>query len=315
MTTPLRIVFAGTPDFSVPALQALLDSPHRVVAVYTQPDRPAGRGRKLMASPVKQVAETAGIPVYQPPTLKDDAAVQELAALAPDLMVVVAYGLLLPQRVLDIPRLACVNIHASLLPHWRGAAPIQRALQAGDAATGVAIMRMEAGLDTGPVYLARDTAIGERETGGQLHDRLSILGAEALMAALPGIADGTLMPQAQDNERATYAHKLNKGEGLIDWGLAARQIDLQVRAFNPWPVAFTTLGGETLRIWEAEPLPGGDAGSTHPGTVSAVSRAGIDVTTGDGILRLLVLQPPGKRAMTAAEFLSARTLEGVVLGE
>lgn len=315
MTTPLRIVFAGTPDFSVPALQALLDSPHRVVAVYTQPDRPAGRGRKLMASPVKQVAETAGIPVYQPPTLKDDAAVQELAALAPDLMVVVAYGLLLPQRVLDIPRLACVNIHASLLPRWRGAAPIQRALQAGDAATGVAIMRMEAGLDTGPVYLARDTAIGERETGGQLHDRLSILGAEALMAALPGIADGTLMPQAQDNERATYAHKLNKGEGLIDWGLAARQIDLQVRAFNPWPVAFTTLGGETLRIWEAEPLPGGDAGSTHPGTVSAVSRAGIDVTTGDGILRLLVLQPPGKRAMTAAEFLSARTLEGVVLGE
>lgn len=315
MTTPLRIVFAGTPDFSVPALQALLDSPHRVVAVYTQPDRPAGRGRKLMASPVKQVAETAGIPVYQPPTLKEDAAVQELAALAPDLMVVVAYGLLLPQRVLDIPRLACVNIHASLLPHWRGAAPIQRALQAGDAATGVAIMRMEAGLDTGPVYLARDTAIGERETGGQLHDRLSILGAEALMAALPGIADGTLMPQAQDNERATYAHKLNKGEGLIDWGLAARQIDLQVRAFNPWPVAFTTLGGETLRIWEAEPLPGGDAGSTHPGTVSAVSRAGIDVTTGDGILRLLVLQPPGKRAMTAAEFLSARTLEGVVLGE
>jgi len=315
MTTPLRIVFAGTPDFSVPALQALLDSPHRVVAVYTQPDRPAGRGRKLMASPVKQVAETAGIPVYQPPTLKDDAAVQELAALAPDLMVVVAYGLLLPQRVLDIPRLACVNIHASLLPHWRGAAPIQRALQAGDAATGVAIMRMEAGLDTGPVYLARDTAIGERETGGQLHDRLSILGAEALMAALPGIADGTLMPQAQDDERATYAHKLNKGEGLIDWGLAARQIDLQVRAFNPWPVAFTTLGGETLRIWEAEPLPGGDAGSTHPGTVSAVSRAGIDVTTGDGILRLLVLQPPGKRAMTAAEFLSARTLEGVVLGE
>jgi len=313
MSPSLRIVFAGTPDFSVPPLQALLDSPHEVVAVYTQPDRPAGRGRKLMASPVKQVAEAAGIPVCQPRTLKDETAIAELAGYTPDLMVVVAYGLLLPQAVLDIPRLGCVNIHASLLPRWRGAAPIQRAVQAGDERTGVAIMRMEAGLDTGPVYLARETVIGERETGGQLHDRLSTLGAEALMAALPGIADGSLPAVSQDADEATYAHKLEKKEGRIDWSLDAAAIDRQIRAFNPWPVAFTTLGGETLRIWDAAPLSGTQS-SGVPGSVITASKAGVDVATGGGILRLLAVQPAGKRQMAVAEFLNARQLDGVVFG-
>ena len=198
MSVPLRIIFAGTPDFSVPALEGLLTSTHEVVAVYTQPDRPAGRGRRLTASPVKQTAEAAGVPVHQPASLRDDAAAQQLQELSPDLMVVVAYGLILPQRVLDIPRLGCVNIHASILPRWRGAAPIQRAIESGDATSGVAIMRMEAGLDTGPVFLARETPIGPRETGGQLHDRLAAIGAEALLSALTGIADGSLSPQPQD---------------------------------------------------------------------------------------------------------------------
>ena len=312
MSPSLRIVFAGTPDFSVPPLQALLGSSHQVVAVYTQPDRPAGRGRKLAASPVKQAAVEAGVPVHQPPSLKDDTAVEELAALKPDLMIVVAYGLLLPQRVLDIPRLGCVNIHASLLPRWRGAAPIQRAILAGDRSTGVAIMRMEAGLDTGPVYLMRETEIGPRETGGALHDRLSMLGAEALTDALPGIAAGTLPPVPQDDAGAVYAKKIEKAEGEIDWRAPAHAIDRQIRAFNPWPVAFTTHEGQPLRIWEAEPLPSTAPGT--PGLVVAEGRDGIDVATGDGWLRISLIQAPGKRPMSAAEFLNARSLEGVVLG-
>ena len=305
MSAPLRVIFAGTPDFSVPALEGLLTSTHEVAAVYTQPDRPAGRGRRLTASPVKQTAEAAGVPVHQPPSLRDDAAVQQLQELAPDLMVVVAYGLILPQRVLDIPRLGCVNIHASMLPRWRGAAPIQRAIEAGDATSGVAIMRMEAGLDTGPVFLAR-------ETGGQLHDRLAVIGAEALLSALPGIADGSLSPQLQDDGCATYARKIEKSEGLIDWHAPAVEIDRKIRAFNPWPVAYTRHGGDVLRVWESEPLPGTAAGA--PGTVFNASRDGIDVVTGNGLLRLVRLQPPGKRAMSAGDFLNARSLAGAVLG-
>jgi methionyl-tRNA formyltransferase len=312
MSAPLRVIFAGTPDFSVPALEGLLASPHEVVAVYTQPDRPAGRGRRLTASPVKQTAEAAGVPVHQPASLRDDAAAQQLRELAPDLMVVVAYGLILPQRVLDIPRLGCVNIHASLLPRWRGAAPIQRAIEAGDATSGVAIMRMEAGLDTGPVFLARDTPIGPRETGGQLHDRLAAIGAEALLSALPGIADGSLSPQPQNDDCATYAHKIEKSEGLIDWNAPAVSIDRKIRAFSPWPVAYTYHGDEVLRVWESEPLPGTAAGA--PGSVVNASRDGIDVVTGDGLLRLVRLQPPGKRAMSAGDFLNARSLDGAVLG-
>ena len=310
MAHSLRIVFAGTPDFAVPPLKALLAAGHRVVAVYTQPDRPAGRGRKLVASPVKQAAEAAGIPVFQPVTLKDGAAVEALVALRPDLMVVVAYGLLLPQRVLDVPRLACINVHASLLPRWRGAAPIQRAVLAGDRMTGVAIMRMEAGLDTGPVYLVRETEIGPRQTAGDLHERLSKLGAEALIDALPGIADGSLRPQPQDPRAATYAHKIDKAEGRIDWRRGAAEIGRQVRAFNPWPVAFTIVAGDTVRIWEAESLADMSGDAARPGKVLAAGKTGIDVATGHGVLRITRLQLAGKRAMSAAEFLNARTLSG-----
>ncbi len=311
MATPLRIVFAGTPDFSVPPLKALLDSPHEVAAVYTQPDRPAGRGRKLTPSPVKLVAQEHDIPVFQPKTLRDPEAIAELRALQPDLMVVVAYGLLLPPEVLEIPRLGCINIHASILPRWRGAAPIQRAIQAGDRESGVSIMRMEEGLDTGPVYLVRRTPIDEEDTGGTLHDRLSRLGAEALMEALPGIADGTLQPVAQNDEEATYASKLEKKEAAIDWRQPAWKIERQVRAFNPWPVAHTRYENANLRIWEAHAIEGLAA---EPGTVMSATRDGVDVATGEGLLRIARLQMPGKRAMEAADFINAHAIQGVVLG-
>jgi len=307
----LRIVFAGTPEFSVPPLRALLASPHRVVAAYTQPDRPAGRGRQLAASPVKALAAAHGVPVHQPVNFRAEADVAALEALAADLMVVVAYGLLLPQRVLDAPRLGCVNIHASLLPRWRGAAPIQRAILAGDAETGITIMQMEAGLDTGPMLHVRRLPIAPGETAGSLHDRLSTLGAEALLEALPGIETGTLTPVAQDDAAATYAKKLQKDEALVDWGRSAPEIERQVRAFNPWPIAETRLDGQALRIWRAVALAG-QGGA--PGAVLAASRDGIDVATGDGVLRVLELQPPGRRAMTAQDFLNARRIDGVTLG-
>jgi methionyl-tRNA formyltransferase len=307
----LRILFAGTPEFSVPPLVALLGSGHAVVGVYTQPDRPAGRGRQLAASPVKALALAHGVPVHQPTSFKSADEVRALEEQGADLMVVVAYGLLLPQRVLDAPRLGCVNIHASLLPRWRGAAPIQRAVLAGDPETGITIMQMEAGLDTGPMLLVRRQPIAPDETGGSLHDKLSVLGAEALMAALPGIEAGTLAPQRQDDALATYARKLQKGEALIDWAAPALAIERQVRAFNPWPVAETRLDGETLRIWRAQAIdgPGGAAG-----TVVATSRDGIDVATGDGRLRVLELQPPGRRVMSARDYLNSRDLAGARLG-
>ena len=312
--TPLRIIFAGTPEFSVPSLEALLAAGQEIVAVYTQPDRPAGRGRKLSPSPVKEAALAHGLPVFQPLTLKDEAAVTGLRALAADLMVVVAYGLLLPQAVLDAPRLGCVNVHASLLPRWRGAAPIQRALLAGDVETGVTIMRMAAGLDTGPMYLLHPLVIAPRETGGSLSDQLARMGAQALVEALPGVADGSLIPVPQDDSQANYAHKLTKAEAEIDWSRPAMEIDRLIRAFDPWPVAQTRLEGYSLRLWGCELTDIIPPPAALPGQVLAASKGGIEVATGAGVLRLTRLQPPGKRPMSAAEFLNARRLDDARLG-
>ena len=312
MTTRLRIVFAGTPDFAVPPLEALHAAGHDLVAVYTQPDRPAGRGQALTASPVKRRALEFGLTVEQPATLKSPGAVEQLRGFGADLMVVVAYGLILPQAVLDVPRLGCWNIHASLLPRWRGAAPIQRAILAGDAVTGITIMQMEAGLDTGPMLLVRETAIGPRELGGELHDRLSQLGAAAIVAAIGEWQAGGIKPVTQPAEGATYAAKLSKAEARIDWAQPAVVIDRQVRAFNPWPVAETTWEGRQLRVWQSEPEP--SAAGAPPGTVLECSAGRILVATGDGALRLLALQLAGRRAMSAAEFLNANTLAGARLG-
>jgi methionyl-tRNA formyltransferase len=296
----------------VPALQALLRSSHRVVAVYTQPDRPAGRGQQVAASAVKQCAMRHGVPVEQPATLKDAAAVERLQQWSADLMIVAAYGLLLPQSVLDTPRLGCINIHASLLPRWRGAAPIQRAIQLGDAHSGVTIMQMEAGLDTGPMLLARPTPIAPRETAATLHDRLAALGAQALLDSLDEIAAGAATPQAQPAAGVTYAAKIRKEEAAIDWSRPAVEIDRQIRAFNPWPIAQTQWNGQQLRVWDAEPIESPAAPS--PGKVLATSAAGIDVGTGRGALRLTRVQAAGRKAMSAAEFLNAHRLDGAVLG-
>ncbi|MEA3640960.1 MAG: methionyl-tRNA formyltransferase [Lamprobacter sp.] len=311
-----RIVFAGTPTFAVPALSALVTAGWPVVAVYTQPDRPAGRGRKTAIGPVKQAALDAGIPVFQPRSLKGPEALAQLQALAPDLMVVAAYGLILPNAVLDCPRLGCINIHASLLPRWRGAAPIQRAIAAGDEQTGISLMQMEQGLDTGPVFATQHTRIGARETGGSLHDRLAAIGAKLLLDTLPALCERALTPEPQDPQRASYASKLEKREAQIDWQRPAIEIDRHIRAFNPWPIAQTQYRGETLRIWEACPLD--QAATIHlsgqsPGTVLRSSSEGIDVATGDGAIRIQRLQAAGKRPISAADFARARQVDGTVL--
>ena len=307
----LSIVFAGTPEFSVPALEALAASAHRVVAVYTQPDRPAGRGQQLAMSAVKQCALRHSLPVEQPPTLRDPEAVERLAALRPDVMVVVAYGLILPANVLAIPRLGCVNIHASLLPRWRGAAPIHRALLAGDEVTGVTIMQMDAGLDTGPMLIERATPIESTDTSGTLHDRLARMGADALLEALEGISNGTLTPRAQPAEGATYAAKIRKEEARIDWTRTAIEIDRQVRALNTWPVAETRWNGQQLRVWQATAID--EACNAAPGTIIGGGADGIRVATGAGILNMKRVQLAGRKAVSAAEYLNAQRLDGAVL--
>ncbi|MCP5169480.1 MAG: methionyl-tRNA formyltransferase [Hahellaceae bacterium] len=301
---PLRIVFAGTPDFAAHSLQAVLKTRHQVVAIYTQPDRPAGRGKKLTPSPVKMVAQAHQIPVYQPINFKSDEAVAELADLKPDLMVVVAYGLLLPQRVLDIPRLGCINVHGSLLPRWRGAAPIQRALQAGDSETGITIMQMEAGLDTGPMLLKLPLTITDQDTGGSLHDKLAILGAHSLTQALTQLSDGTLSGEVQQSDLATYAHKLSKEEAQLNWLDHADNLARTVRAFNPWPVAFTVVNGERVRILKAIAEPAVAQIHSAPGTVISKDRQGIIVQCGTGQLRILELQLPGARAQSVNDFIN-----------
>ncbi|HDS1654167.1 TPA: methionyl-tRNA formyltransferase [Stenotrophomonas maltophilia] len=300
----MRIVFAGTPEFAVSSLRAAARH-HEVVAVYTQPDRPAGRGRGLAPSPVKLEAVARGIPVYQPESLKGEAAQQQLRDLQPDLMVVVAYGLILPKAVLAIPTHGCWNVHASLLPRWRGAAPIQRAIQAGDAKTGVCLMQMEAGLDTGPVLLHQELPIAATDTGGQLHDKLAELGAQVLSDGL-GLLRAGIKPIArpQPEQGVTYAHKLDKAEAKLDWAQDAGALARTVRALNPWPIAEATLAGERVRIHGAVALEA-DHGQA-PGTVLAAGRDGIDIACGQGALRLRVLQREGGKAITAADYLNAR---------
>jgi len=303
----MRIVFAGTPDFAVPPLEALIGGGFPPLAVLTQPDRHAGRGRKLQASPVKRAAMRARIPVEQPETLRQAGIADYLSSLSPDLMIVVAYGLILPPRVLGIPRHGCWNIHASLLPRWRGAAPIQRAIEAGDSETGICIMQMDEGLDTGPVLMRHSEPILPHDTGGSLHDRLAAAGAATLLHCVRLMAKGhPPQPVPQPDSGISYAEKLGKSEARIDWNLDAPSLERKVRAFNPWPVAWCDLAGERTRVWSACVV---DGVTDHaPGAVVAASAQGIDIATGKGLLRLLQLQRPGARPISAGEYLNARPL-------
>lgn len=301
-----KIIFAGTPEFSVKTLEALVHSQHTVTAVYTQPDRPAGRGRKLTPSPVKQVALQQGLPVYQPNTLRDVNEQKILADLSADLMIVVAYGLVLPQVVLQTPKLGCINVHASLLPRWRGAAPIQRAILAGDAETGVTIMQMDTGLDTGAMLYKKSCPILAEDTSATLHDRLALIGAEALLTTLENLS--SITPQLQNNTDAIYAKKMTKEEAKLDWSQSAVELERKVRAFNPWPVAFIQRGEEMLRVWQATVTPSAKLHST-PGTILQVSTAGIDVATSEGALRLEKIQFPGGRVLSVANILNSRAAD------
>lgn len=297
----MRILFAGTPEIAKVVLEALVGSEHKVVGVLTQPDKPAGRGQKIKMSPVKEIAQSFDIPVLQPESLKKNDAIQkELKAFKADLMVVVAYGLILPKNILDLPRRGCWNVHVSLLPRWRGAAPIQRAIEAGDRESGVCVMQMDAGLDTGDILHCLRCPIQPNETAEQLHDKLAYLGAQALVEALSDEAH--LVPEKQEEECATYAAKLDKAEGLIDWTLSAQQVHNKIRAFNPWPVAFAKLDEQTIRIWQSEVLDA--THNTTPGKIIDLSKDGIDVACRDGILRILQLQLPGKKVMSISDIIN-----------
>ncbi|MBS4709371.1 methionyl-tRNA formyltransferase [Aeromonas caviae] len=300
----LKLIFAGTPDFAARHLAALLSSGHEVVAVYTQPDKPAGRGQKLTASPVKELALAHDLPVYQPASLRNEAAQAELAALGADLMVVVAYGLILPKAVLDTPRLGCINVHGSLLPRWRGAAPIQRSIWAGDAETGVTIMQMDVGLDTGAMIRKVTCPIASDETSASLYDKLAGLGPQALVDTLDAMAAGDTAAEPQDDALANYAEKLSKEEARIDWSMDAVAIERCIRAFNPWPISWFEVAGQTVKVWQAEVLP--KAHGQAAGTLLKADRQGIEVATGQGVLRLLTLQPPGKKAMSVSDLLNSR---------
>ncbi|MCG6216436.1 methionyl-tRNA formyltransferase [Vibrio furnissii] len=304
MSQSLRIVFAGTPDFAARHLAALLSSEHEVIAVYTQPDRPAGRGKKLTASPVKHLALEHNIPVYQPENFKSDEAKQALASLNADIMVVVAYGLLLPKAVLDTPKLGCINVHGSILPRWRGAAPIQRSIWAGDAETGVTIMQMDVGLDTGDMLKIAKLPIDASDTSSSMYDKLAELGPQALVDCLSDIAQGTAVAVKQDDALANYAQKLSKEEAKIDWTLSAQAIERCVRAFNPWPMSHFSVAENQIKVWQSRVETGN---RTHaPGTIIQADKTGIYVATGEGILVLESLQIPGKKALPVQDILNAR---------
>ena len=315
--TPLRVIFAGTPDFSALHLKALIDSKHQLLAVYTQPDRPAGRGKKLQASPVKRLAEQAGLPVYQPASLKCETEQQRPAESGADVLVVVAYGLILPQAILDAPRLGCLNVHASLLPRWRGAAPIQRAIEAGDAATGITIMQMDAGLDTGNMLASASCEIDTETTAASLHDELARMGESLLLQVLTDLPAHQAQARQQNNDLATYAHKILKAEAEIDWDQGAQLLDRIIRAFNPFPICFSTLGGERVKIWQASPA-GSEAAPGAPGTILRADHHGILVNCGSGQLNIQRLQLPGGKALTAEQILNARHAQfaaGTVFGK
>ncbi len=319
-----RLIFAGTPDFALASLQGLVESGRTPVAVLTQPDRPAGRGRKLTASPVKRYAQEHDILVLQPTTLRDDALVDELRALEPDLLIVAAYGLILPQAVLDIPTHGCLNVHASALPRWRGAAPIQAAILAGDEITGISLMSMTAGLDCGPVFHIEEVEIGRDETAGELHDRLAALGGNTLVAQLDRIVAGEIDATEQDESRVTYAPKIDKQDAAIDWSLSAAELARRVRAYNPFPGAFTHVGAASaaksglkaplpetrIKIWRVAETQG----DGEPGTVLQCDRERIVVACGEGALQIFELQLPGKRRAPAQQFLQQFDLCGMRLG-
>lgn len=300
----MRVLFAGTPDFAAAHLQALLDAPDiSVIGVYSQPDRPAGRGKKLTASPVKKLAVEYQLPVFQPQSLKDPEQQRILSELQADIMVVVAYGLILPQAVLDAPRLGCINVHASILPRWRGAAPIQRAIEAGDSETGVTIMQMDAGLDTGAMLSVSRCEIDSSETSASLHQKLEQLGAPALLHTLTALSNGLAVAVEQDNQLSCYAAKITKQEALVDWSQPAQLLDRQIRAFNPFPAAYTTLGELRIKIWQAEPTK---ATGLTPGQIISTDNAGLLVSCGEQSLLLTEIQLPGKSRMAVSEVLKSR---------